>query len=188
MADLLNQSSEDGSESNKFGSEDRRDLKTVVPPQSRTKSIVQLVAERLLDFVRTRGRRYIITGVISNAVSMISTNLLYSTLKTHAGVVTASLSCAVVHGLIIYCGHYFFTFASRQSFFKGFVKSLTANVPMTIIFSAVTVYVLKKEWVPFWGLQIILMGVGQTYGIMLNLFWVFGKAPSRKNQAHRIIK
>lgn len=153
-------------------------------PKHPTERFGQMLLSRLKDFVRTHGPRYLITGAAANVVSIIATNLFYYGLKSRLGVVFASLSTGFLHALIIYSGHYFFTFESRQNFLRGFVKSITANVPLMIVFNAITIYVLEKEWMSLWLLQIVLICLSQAYGITVNLFWVFSSSrPKVKRKA-----
>ncbi|NBV87225.1 MAG: hypothetical protein EBS01_13410 [Verrucomicrobia bacterium] len=124
------------------------------------------------------------TGAACNGVSIILSNILFSALKLHLGVVAASLICGVIHAVIIYSGHYFFTFSFRQPYFLGLAKSLTGNIPITIAFNVISIYVLRKELLPFWLLQLVLLAVGQLYAILVNLFWVFNEGAHSKTEKH----
>ncbi|NBV85577.1 MAG: hypothetical protein EBS01_04790, partial [Verrucomicrobia bacterium] len=140
---------------------------------SAARRVVVVVRNRLLSFVRKRGLRYLLTGAACNGMSILLSTLLFGALKLRLGVVAASLICGLIHGVIIYSGHFFFTFSVRQPYFRGLAKSLTGNIPITIVFNVVSIYVLKKQLLPFWLLQVLLLAIGQIYGILTNIFWVF---------------
>ncbi len=146
--------------------------------------MVVVIRSRLLSFVRKRGLRYLMTGAACNGVSIILSNFLFGALKSQLGVVAASLICGLVHVVIIYSGHFFFTFSIRQPYFSGLTKSLTGHVPITIVFNVVSIYILKKELLPFWLLQVLLLVVGQLYAILVNLFWVFNDESRNKSAEH----
>ena len=135
--------------------------------------VVVVVRSRLSSFVRKRGLRYLMTGAACNGLSIILSILLFGGLKSRLGVVAASLICGLIHAAIIYSGHFIFTFPFRQPYFLGLAKSLTGNIPITIAFNVVGIYVLEKELLPFWLLQVLLLVIGQLYAILVNLFWVF---------------
>lgn len=120
-----------------------------------------------------KGPRFLCVAFISNFTGMGFGYAIFRYLTPLFSISLASVFSGILHVLITYSSHYFFTFRRPGNYFKGLWKVyLTAWMGM-LIASLLNQFFIGSLQMPYFAAQCLIFCFGASYSILVNFLFVF---------------
>ena len=143
---------------------------------------VQPALRRLFqDFwmrLKERGSRFFLVAAIANSAGIACGYVLFKSLTPALPIALVSVLVGILHVLITYSAHYYFTFKRSGEYLKGLWKVyLTAWFGM-LISSILNYFLMGTLQMPYLLAQAVLFCFGAAYSLTVNFLFIFRRQSS----------
>jgi hypothetical protein len=128
--------------------------------------------------LREKGPRFLCVAITSNLAGMGLGYLFFKHLTSLLSISIVSVASGILHVLITYSSHYFFTFRRPGRYFQGLWKVYVTAWMGMLIASLMNQFFIGSLQMPYFLAQCLIFCFGASYSLLVNFLFVFrGRSP-----------
>lgn len=134
--------------------------------------------EQFWTRLKEKGVRFLCVALVANSTGIGCGYVLFKSLTPTLPIAVVSVLGGILHALITYSAHYYFTFKQPGDYLKGLWKVyLTAWLGM-LITSVLNQFLMGTLQMHYFLAQAVLFSFGAAYSLAVNFLFIFRRQSS----------
>jgi len=144
----------------------------------RIQPTVRNLFEQFWTRLKEKGVRFFWVALVANSAGIACGYVLFKSLTSALPIALASVIGGILHVLITYSSHYYFTFKKSGDYLQGLWKVyLTAWLGM-LISSVLNQFLMGTLQMHYFLAQAVLFSFGASYSLAVNFLFIFRRQSS----------